>query len=447
MSSKDHDDHSMCSVPMAPMDNHTCKTWPAPSMLDILERSNMFKALKRVQTNKGCPGVDGVTVDDLPKHLIAEWPKIRESILRGTYIPNPVKVVNIPKPKGGTRMLGIPTVLDRLIQQAIMQKLSPVFDKDFSSQSFGFRAGRNAHQAVTQALDFQTQGFIIAVDLDLEKFFDTVNHDRLMARLAKKVPDKNLLLLIRRYLQSGMLTEGIHVSRDRGTPQGSPLSPLLSNIVLDELDKEIERRGHKFCRYADDCQIYVRSKQAGERVYSSIKTFIEHKLRLKVNDEKSEVDFAWRRSFLGYAFLGIKNPRLKCSHETIERFKYNIRKLTRGHHRMATDERIKNLNAYIGGWYGYFKLSSTRSKFLALDGWIRARLRMCMFKRWVEPKTRVREMLKIGLDPKHCAIYARGKEYWSLAQRKETRFAMNNEYWEVSKGFRGLGWNMKRFVN
>jgi group II intron reverse transcriptase/maturase len=432
---------------MAPMDHHACKALPSPSMLDILERSNMFKALKRVQSNKGCAGVDGMTVEELPKYLISEWPKIRESILNGTYSPNPVKIVNIPKPKGGTRMLGIPTVVDRLIQQAILQKLSPVFDKDFSSQSFGFRVGRNAHQAVMQALDFQKQGFVIGVDLDLEKFFDTVNHDRLMARLAKETLDKNLLLLIRRYLQSGMLTEGIHVIRDKGTPQGSPLSPFLSNIVLDELDKEIERRGHKFCRYADDCQIYVRSIEAGNRVYSSIRDFIERKLKLKVNDDKSEVDFAWRRSFLGYSFLGIKNPKLRCSGPTIERFKHNIRKLTRGHHRAATDERIKKLNSYIGGWYGYFKLSSTPRKFIDLDGWVRSRLRMCMFKRWVKPRTRVRELKKLGLTEERVGVYACSKKYWHLAQNPGSKFLMNKEYWEKTMGYRGLEWNMKRFVN
>ena len=404
MSSKDHDYRCQRSASMAPMDNLTCKTLSSSLMLDILERNNMFQALKRVQKNKGCAGVDGMTVEQLPEFLKAKWPEVRESILNGTYIPNSVKIMQIPKPKGGERMLGIPTVLDRLIQQAILQKISPIFDKDFSAQSYGFRAGRNAHQAVSQALEFQKQGYVHVVDLDLEKFFDTVNHDRLMARVATKVTDKSLLLLIRRYLQAGMMTDGVNVSRETGTPQGSPLSPILSNIVLDELDKELEIRGHKFCRYADDCQIYIRSHKAGKRVYLSIKRFVEHKLKLKVNDEKSAVDFAWKRSFLGYSFLGVKNPKLRCSNQTIQRFKQSIRRLTRGHHRASTEERISKLNDYIVGWYGYFRLSSTKRKFLDLDGWIRSRLRMCMFKRWIKPRTRVREMLKLGLKAEWAGV-------------------------------------------
>jgi group II intron reverse transcriptase/maturase len=416
-------------------------------MSDILERGNMFSALKRVQNNKGCAGIDDMTVEDLPNYLKTEWPKIRDAILSGTYIPRPVKVVYIPKPKGGERMLGIPTVVDRLIQQAILQKLSPQFDRNFSQNSFGFRLGRSAHQAIAQALELQKQGYVFTVDFDLEKFFDTVNHDRLMARLAVSIDDKKFLLLIRRYLQSGMMSDGICVRRERGTPQGSPLSPLLSNIVLDELDKELERRGHKFCRYADDCNIYVKTIESGRRVFKSVKEYIEKKLRLKVNIEKSAVDFAWRRAFLGYSFLGTKNPQLRCSNETIERFKHNIRRLTRGHHRASTEDRIKKLNSYIGGWYAYFRYASTNRKFVDLDGWIRSRLRMCMFKRWVKPRTRVREMIKLRVLPDEATGFAQGKRYWHLAQLHLSRFAMNNAYWEKKMGYCGLEWNMKHFAN
>lgn len=311
MSSESHDYRCKRSAPVVPKEQYACKPVFSISMLDILERGNMFQALKRVQDNKGCPGIDGMTVTELPEYLRTRWLEIRKTILNGTYIPKPVKAIHIPKPQGGQRMLGIPTVSDRLIQQAILQKLAPLFDEGFSTHSFGFRSGRNAHQALQQALGFQKQGYVFTVDIDLEKFFDTVNHDRLMSRLAESVKDKKLLLLLRRYLQTGMMSDGVCITRDRGTPQGSPLSPLLSNIVLDELDKELEYRGHKFCRYADDCNIYVRSKASGERVYASVKRFIERTLRLTVNTDKSAVDFSWRRSFLGYSFIGVKNPQLR----------------------------------------------------------------------------------------------------------------------------------------
>lgn len=423
-----------------------CNIFNSISLCDVFERNNMFRALKRVKSNKGCAGSDDMTVEELPKHLRNNWPTIRSSILEGNYKPTPVKVVYIPKPKGGKRMLGIPSVTDRLIQQAILQKLSPILDKEFSNSSYGFRAGRNAQQAILKAKEYQQDGHTTVVDMDLEKFFDEVNHDRLMAKLAGKLEDKKLLLLIRRYLQTGIMEEGVHYSREKGTPQGSPLSPLLSNIVLDELDKELEDRGHKFCRYADDCNIYVKSQKAGERVYYSISKFIEAKMRLKVNREKSAVAPAWRRNFLGYSFLGIKTVRIRCSAESIKRFKHNIRKLTRGHDRRPMKDRIKAINVYIRGWFGYFKLTETHRKLKDLDSWIRSRLRMCVLKLWWRPRTRVKMMLRLGMPLEEARGFAQVKRHWFLAHVKAALFCMNNKYWE-DLGFVGLESHMKRVVN
>lgn len=423
------------------------KTLCSFSMHDVLERDNMFRALKRVQSNKGCAGIDGMTVEELPDFLKLAWPGIRGQLIEGDYKPQATKVVHIPKSKGGTRMLGIPTVLDRLIQQALLQTLSPKLDKNFSEFSYGFRCGRNAHQAILKAQEYQRQGHVYTVDIDLEKFFDTVNHDRLMYKLSCKISDKSILRLVRRYLQSGMISGGLFLSRDRGTPQGAPLSPLLSNVVLDELDKELESRGHKFCRYADDCNIYVKTTRSGERVFASITKFIEGKLKLRVNRTKSSVGASCRRNFLGYSFLGQKHPRIRCSNETIARFKHRIKQITRGHRsHQPIRERIQQLNLYINGWFGYFRLSTTSKKFRDLDGWIRSRLRMCMFKQWRRPRTRVRMMLRLGLPIEEAKGYGVGKRYWHLAQIYWTRIAMPNKLW-TKLGYQGLEWNMKKFAN
>lgn len=343
-------------------------------------------------------------------------------------------------------MLGIPSVTDRLIQQAIHQKLGPVFDKQFSENSYGFRPGRNAWQAVTQAHQHLCEGYLIAVDVDLEKFFDNVNHDKLMAKIANVISDKPLLKLLRAYLRNGMMEDGAITERDSGTPQGSPLSPLLSNIVLDDLDKELEKRGHKFCRYADDIQIHVKSERAGQRVLDSIKRFIENKLKLKVNTEKSKAGDATRSSLLGYSFLGWKKPRIRCSKETIKRFKHRIRQLTRGHRREPMEWKLEQLDTYIRGWMSYFRLTETKALLKKLDSWVRARLRMCQMKQWFYPRTRIRNMCKLGLPVEEARGYCKHKRWWFYAQLHHTRYRLDNEYWR-KRGYRGLEYYFDKFAN
>ena len=432
-----------CSGLQASRNGDSCKHFSNLSMNDVLKRENLLLALKRVRKNKGCPGIDGMTVDEIVTFLKEKWPSIKEQLLQGSYEPNPVKVIYIPKKNGSKRMLGIPCVIDRLIQQAIAQKLSLVFDKTFSNSSYGFRPGRNAHQAITQARKFQREKHQVAVDLDLEKFFDLVNHDALMGLIAKRINDKLILKVIRKYLQTGMMKEGIHEKRAMGTPQGSPLSPLLSNIILDRLDKELEKRGHKFCRYADDLLIFVKSKRAGKRIYSSLTSFIEKRLKLKVNAEKSKVRSTWGCNFLGYSFLGKKDPRIRCSTETIKAFKRNVRKLTRGHTRNGIEKKIEKLNTYIRGWSGYFQLAETDRKFRDLDGWIRSRLRMCMMKQWFFPKTRIRKLRGLGMPIEDARGYGKHKCWWFYAQKHLTRYCLNNKFWD-EKGFRGILWNFEQ---
>ena len=360
----------------------------------ILSRENMLLALKRVEQNKGSHGVDMMPVQNLRQHIVENWPSIKEAILKGTYEPMPVRRVEIPKPDGGVRLLGIPTVTDRLIQQAIAQVLSKIYDPMFSEHSYGFRPNRSAHDAVRKAKGYIRDGFRWVVDMDLEKFFDKVNHDRLMSTLAKTVNDKPLLKLIRKYLQAGVMINGVVSSTSQGTPQGGPLSPLLSNIVLDELDKELEKRGHKFVRYADDCNIYVKSKRAGERTMASIQRFIEEKLRLKVNIKKSAVDRPWKRKFLGFSFTSAKEPKIRIAKESIKRMKEKVREITSRKMPYPMEYRIAKLNQYLIGWCGYFALADTKSVFKELDGWIRRRLRMCLWKNWKKPKTKIRNLIK-----------------------------------------------------
>jgi RNA-directed DNA polymerase len=382
-------------------------------MEEVLRRENLFAALKRVQANKGAPGVDGMTVDELPEYLREAWPAIREQLLEATYVPSPVRAVHLPKPGGGTRMLGIPTVLDRLITQAMLQVMSPIFDPGFSEHSYGFRRGRSAHQAVEQACGHIAEGYRWVVDIDLEKFFDQVHHDILMSRVARKVKDKRLLKLIRRYLTAGIMRAGLVSQREAGTPQGSPLSPLLSNILLDEFDKELERRGHRFCRYADDANIYVRSKRAGERVMASMTHFLERRLRLKVNRAKSAVDRPWRRTFLGYTVTNQRSPRLKPAPSSVKRAKDRIRQITQRGLGRNIRRVIAEINQYTRGWFGYFRLASVKQPFDVLDQWIRRRLRKILWKQWKKPKTRYRKLVALGVEAQRARkATATGRGAW-----------------------------------
>lgn len=369
-------------------------------MLDrILSRENMTKALKRVTSNKGSSGIDGMKVDELQPFLIDQWAFIKAELLDGTYKPSPVKRVEIPKPDGRQRMLGIPTVLDRLIQQAISQVLTEVYDKTFSDSSFGFRPQRSAHQAVTRAKEYLNTGYRVVVEIDLEKFFDKVNHDRLMTTLSRRITDKRLLKLVRKYLTTGIMDNGIVSSRSEGTPQGSPLSPILSNIVLDELDKELEHRGHKFVRYADDLSIYVGSTKSGERVKESITRFIEGKLKLKVNQSKSKISRPKDSSLLGFTFYTDKDGyQIRIHNKSYEKLKEKVRKLTTRSWSTSFEARLKLLNQTTAGWVNYFKIAKCRSRLRDIDSWIRFRLRMCKWKTWKKTRTRISNLVKLGLD-------------------------------------------------
>jgi group II intron reverse transcriptase/maturase len=358
----------------------------------------MWRAYRRVVSNKGAPGIDGVTVEELKRRLQARWEAIRKELLEGTYKPAPVRKVEIPKPNGGTRTLGIPTVLDRLIQQAIYQAIQAWYDMRFSDRSFGFRLGRGTHDALERAREHVAAGHRWVVDLDLEKFFDRVNHDILMSRLARRIKDKRILLLIRRYLQAGMMEGGLVSPRAEGTPQGGPLSPLLSNILLDELDQELERRGHRFVRYADDCNIYVQSKRAGERILTSVERFLRERLRLTVNREKSAVDRPWNRKFLGYTFTTNLQPKLKVAPQAIKRLKARLRGIFRRGRGRNLGRVIEDLRPVLMGWTTYFRKSDVRTAFEEVDQWIRRKLRAILWRQWKRPWTRAREMQRRGLE-------------------------------------------------
>lgn len=404
----------------------------------ILSRENMLLALKRVEKNKGSHGVDKMPVQILRQHLVENWSPIREAILGGTYEPMPVRRVEIPKPDGGVRLLGIPTVTDRLIQQAIAQVLSKIYDPLFSEHSYGFRPNRSAHDAVRKAKGYIQEGYRWVVDMDLEKFFDKVNHDRLMSMLAKKIVEKPLLKLIRRYLQAGVMINGVVSNMEKGTPQGGPLSPLLSNIVLDELDKELESRGHRFVRYADDCNIYVKSKRAGERTLASIQRFIEGKLRLKVNEEKSAVDRPWKRKFLGFSFTSTKEPRIRIAKASIQRMKGKVREITSRKMPYPMEYRIQKLNQYLTGWCGYFALADTKTPFEQLDKWIRRRLRMCLWKNWKKPKARVRNLIQLGVPKGKAYEWGNSrKSYWRISNSPILHKTLGNTYWH-SQGLKSL---------
>ena len=410
---------------------------PRPEQMQLMEqvvkRENMKKALKRVEENKGASGVDEMPAAELREYLKAEWPRIKEELLSGRYKPEPVREVEIPKPGGkGMRKLGIPTVLDRLIQQAVHQVLNRIFDPEFSESSYGFRPGRNAHQAVKKARQYVASGKRWVVDMDLEKFFDRVNHDVLMSRVARKVKDKRVLLLIRRFLQAGMMKDGITQVRQEGTPQGGPLSPLLSNILLDDLDKELEGRGHSFCRFADDCNIYVGSKQSGERVMKSVTQFLASRLRLKVNLEKSAVDRPWERKFLGYSMMVDRKPRLKAAVESIKRFKRKTREMFRRGKGCNLGRFIEEeLNPLLKGWINYFQLAEVKGIFEELDSWIRRRLRCIIWRQLKRSYARGRKLMSRGIQEQRAFESAtNGRGPWWNSGASHMNEAFKKSYFD-----------------
>jgi len=400
-------------------------------MEEVCEWGNCEQALKRVKANKGSPGVGGMTVHDLPEFLKQHWPAIREQLLSGTYEPQPVKRVEIPKPDGGVRKLGIPTVLDRFIQQAVMQVLQGKWDRTFSEHSYGFRPGRSAHQAVAKAQRYIAEGHGWCVDLDLEKFFDRVNHDKLMAKIAERVSDKRMLKLIRAFLTAGVMEDGLVSPVDEGTPQGGPLSPLLSNIVLDEWDRELERRGLRFVRYADDCNIYVRSQRAGERVMEGVTRFLTVKLKLKVNQQKSAVAQPWVRKFLGFSFTSAGIPKRRIAPKAVDRFKRRVRELTSRTKGVSIERRATELSTYLRGWLGYFGKCETPSVLERLEQWIRRRLRSAIWKQWKRGTVRFANLRQRGVS-KDLAAKTAGSAHgpWHLANSPALSIALPNAYFD-----------------
>lgn len=389
--------------------------WNAGLMEAICAPDNLAAALKVVMRNKGSPGVDGITVSSAPGVLAARWPKIQADLLAGRYRPDPVLRVKIPKPDGGERNLGVPTVIDRVIQQAVLQRLQPRWDPTFSEHSYGFRPGRSAHQAVRQAQAYVIEGYRFVVDIDLAKFFDRVNHDRLMAQVAGRVADKRVLRLIRAYLTAGVLEDGVVEESREGTPQGGPLSPLLSNLVLDELDRELERRGHRFVRYADDCNIYVRSEKAGRRVMQSLTGFIERRLKLQVNTAKSAVDHPWARSFLGFTVRNEPGFPLAIAKTALTRFKNRVRDLTGRHRGIALESMIRELVPFLRGWAGYFGISQKR-ELGSLDGWIRRRIRCVAWVQWKTIGQRYRELRRLRVPERTASeVVFSTKGPWRLS--------------------------------
>jgi RNA-directed DNA polymerase len=398
-----------------------------PSMEAIVERDNLRKALAQVRRNKGAPGIDGMTVDDLAAHLKDHWPTIKAQLLEGAYQPLPVRRVEIPKASGGTRPLGIPTVLDRFIQQAALQVLQADWDPTFSEHSHGFRPGRSAQGAVRAAQACIAAGDRYVVDIDLEKFFDRVNHDILMGLVAKRVADRRILRLIRGFLTAGVLADGLVGPTDEGTPQGGPLSPLLSNLMLDVLDRELERRGHRFARYADDCNIYVRSRRAGERVMATVQRFLARRLKLKVNAAKSAVDPPSRRKFLGFSFTAGKQPRRRIAPQTLARFKSRVRELTRRTRGASLARIVEELSRYLVGWRGYFGICETPSVLRSLDQWVRRRLRAIAWKQWKRGRTRFAELRRRGVG-KDLAAQTAGSPHgpWRLSNSPALTIAIPN---------------------
>jgi RNA-directed DNA polymerase len=399
-------------------------------MEEVCDRRNLEIAWKRVRGNKGSPGVDGLTIDETADYLREHWPTIREQLLDGTYTPQPVKRVEIPKPDGGVRKLGVPCVVDRLIQQALLQVLQRRWDPTFSEHSYGFRPGRSADQAVAQAQRYVAEGYNYVVDIDLEKFFDRVNHDRLMARVAERVPDKRVLKLIRAFLCAGVMEDGLVRPTDEGAPQGGPLSPLLSNLVLDELDKELEHRGHRFCRYADDSNIYVRSRRAGERVMASVCRFLTTQLRLRVNESKSAVARPEERKFLGFRITNDGSER-QIAPKALERFKTRVRELTRRTLGVSLPKLVEKLAPYLIGWRGYFGFCETPRVLSNLDAWIRRRLRMYLWRQWRNGRNRFKELRRRGVSKFHAAVAAGSPTgFWRMSSHPAVQQALRNHYFD-----------------
>ena len=398
----------------------------------ILARENMILAMKRVIKNKGSHGVDGMRCDELRTYIIEHWATIKLKLLDGTYSPSPVRRVEIPKPNGDKRLLGIPTVLDRMIQQGIAQELTKIYDPSFSKNSFGFRPNRSAQDAIKKSKEYINEGNKWVVDMDLEKFFDKVNHDILMERLSRKIKDKRVLKLIRKYLESGIMINGLRINNEEGTPQGGPLSPLLSNIMLDEVDKELEKRGHKFCRYADDCNIYVKSKKAGNRVLKSMTYLLENKLKLKVNKEKSKVDLVTRRKFLGYSFYFAKGGvEIRIHEKSYERFKTKVREITNRNTGISMEMRLKKLNEVTMGWLNYFAVAKAKSRIIELEQWIRRRLRTCIWKQWKRVRTRYTNLKRLGVTAYKAWEYANTRKgYWRISNSPIVSTTLGNKYLE-----------------
>lgn len=400
-------------------------------MEEVLEKRNLKKALKRVKANRGSAGVDGMTVHQLMPYLVKHWPEHREQLLNGVYQPQPVRRVEIPKPDGGVRKLGIPTVLDRLIQQAMLQVLQGKWDPTFSEHSYGFRPNRSAHQAVAKAQEYIAEGYRVVVDFDLEKFFDRVNHDKLMGQVAKRIADKRVLKLIRAFLNAGIMEGGLVSASVEGTPQGGPLSPLLSNLVLDELDRELERRGHRYVRYADDSNIYVRSKRAGQRVMESVTGFITEKLKLKVNGEKSAVARPQERKFLGFSFTGQVEPKRRIAPKAAKRFKERVREITRRRKGHSMEKRLEELKRYLTGWRGYFGFCQTPSVLAELDSWVRRRLRCLYWIQWKTGRRRFEELHRRGVK-RQLAANTAGSNHgpWRMSVSIALGAALSNAFFD-----------------
>ena len=405
---------------------------PRDLMEQVVDTANMERAWKRVKANRGAAGIDGITLAQFPDYLRPLWPQIRQALLDGTYRPQPVRRKVIPKPDGsGERLLGIPTVLDRAIQQAVLQVLTPIFDPTFSESSFGFRPNRSAHGAVKQVKRFLQQGYRMAVDMDLSKFFDRVQHDVLMSRLARRIADKRILRLIGRYLRAGVMVEGLLQATEEGAPQGGPLSPFLGNVLLDDLDKELERRGLRFARYADDFLILVKTHRSARQVFQSVERFLTCKLKLVVNQQKSQVAPTNQVTFLGFRFVG---HHVRITEKNVVKFKRRVRQITGRSRGISMERRLAELRRYLRGWIGYFALSETKALFVELDEWIRRRVRMCYWKQWRYPRTRIRKLLELGVRREIAIPHgASRKGYWRLAKTSASNCGMTKK-WLLDQG-------------